>query len=470
MKQLITSLLLATTAYSASQAQQKTVLTGQIKNAVSDTIQLGNESPAYFFSENTRDVILDREGRFKIELPLQTVPMQLSLYLGEKGALKVFLEPGQQLIVAADANDLVNARFTSKDKAAANNLAYTAHSNLLNNREYISPLFGDSTLAPERFCTIVDSIAGVELAYWESKKGSISKAFYENRRINTLALQSTIKAGQVNNYKYWYKREGKSLPKDYLAFMKQVPALEGTHLSNFDTWRLINATLLYALEQDPNKTNRPAPMEQFQVADTLFHGAIREFALADILRMSLLREKDEQRMTALVNAYKAKTNNKYYGAYIDKNFQTYLTLRNGKPAPDFKLRGVDGKEYQLSDFRNKVIYLDFWASWCSPCRYQMKNYAPALHEKFKGQDVVFLFVSVDDNADKWKQAIREDNIEGVHVISPDGNGKAFTKRYNIAGVPRYMIIDKQGIMYDNDAPRPSDEMTVMKFNQALKKS
>lgn len=468
MKQLITTLLLASTTYSVGYAQQKAILTGKISNSVTDTINFANQSPAYFFGEMSKQIILDKEGRFKLELALHTSPVLFSLYLGEKGAINCFLEPGQQLAVEADANDLTHIRFNSKDPSAANNTAMAAHNNVLADRNFQATLYNDSTCTPESGTAEIDSATQEELAYWNSNKGKISKAFYENRKINALALQASLKSGFVYSYKKWHKNDGKQLPLDYLSFMQQIPVLEATHLSNFETWRLINLKIQYAASPDPNKKSMVTSMEQFLVADTLFRGAVREFALADVLRMALLREKDEQKMTALVTAYKSRINNKYYGAYIDKNYQTYLTLRNGKPAPDFKLKGIDGKEYQLSDFRNKVIYLDFWASWCSPCRYQMKNYAPALHEKFKGKDVVFLFVSVDDNKDKWKQAIEEDNIEGVHVISPDGNGKTFTKRYNISGVPRYMIIDKEGKMYDNDAPRPSDEMTVMKLNQALK--
>ncbi|MET7001406.1 TlpA family protein disulfide reductase [Chitinophaga defluvii] len=468
MKQLITTLLLACTAYSVGYTQQKATLMGKISNSVTDTINFANESPAYFFGEMGRQIILDKEGRFKLELALHTAPVQFSLYLGEQGKINCFLEPGQLLEVEANANDLTRIRFNSKDPSAANNTAMAAHSHLLADPDFQVNLYRDSTRTPESSAAVIDSATQAELAYWNSKKGKISKAFYENRKINTLALQASLKSGFVSSYKKWHKNDGKQLPADYLSFMQQIPVLEATHLSSFENWRLINLKIQYAASPDPNKNGRPAPMEQLLIADTLFHGAVREFALADIVRMALLREKDEQKMAALVTAYKSRINNKYYGAYIDKNFQTYLTLRNGKPAPDFKLQGIDGKEYQLSDFRNKVIYLDFWASWCSPCRYQMKNYAPALHEKFKGKDVVFLFVSVDDNKDKWKQAIEEDNIEGVHVISPDGNGKAFTKRYNISGVPRYMIIDKAGKMYNNDAPRPSDEITVVQLNQALK--
>ncbi|MNY65901.1 hypothetical protein D3C86_2032510 [compost metagenome] len=98
----------------------------------------------------------------------------------------------------------------------------------------------------------------------------------------------------------------------------------------------------------------------------------------------------------------------------------------------------------------------------------MKNGSPKLHEKFKdNKDVVFLYVSIDDRADLWKKAIAEDKIEGVHVLSAGGFKSPVGQAFNINGVPHYIIIGKDGKIFDNNAPRPSQDITADKIRAAL---
>lgn len=453
-----------------SYAQNKTLIRGHVKNKVSDTLTFGNESPAYFLNDFEKNIVLDKNGNFEIEIPIQSIPMQFSLYTAGTALKELFIEAGQQLFIDLDVKNVESTIFKSKDMSAKNNQAGRNIKSSLKDYDFLKRFINDSTLNPSQFCSIIDSIAKVDFQHLESRRKEISKAYYENRRVNIIALQSTQKYFYANNYLDMHKRKGLLLPEDYWAFIKNTPQLESTHLSNFETWRLVTQKVRYELQPNPNVKGKFSPIDQLNAAAKNFNGAIREFAMADVIRMTVLREKDEKKMEELMTRYRQLSDGKTYAPRLEQSYKVYLTLTVGKAAPDFALEGLDGKVYKLSDFKGKVIYLDFWASWCGPCRYEMKNYAAQLHEKFKDKDVVFLFVSVDDHKDKWKKAIKEDRIDGVHVISPDGNGKAFTKRYNISGVPRYMIIDKKGVMYDKDAPRPSQQKTVELLNAALSKS
>jgi thiol-disulfide isomerase/thioredoxin len=138
----------------------------------------------------------------------------------------------------------------------------------------------------------------------------------------------------------------------------------------------------------------------------------------------------------------------------------------GQPAPDFNIVGLDGKKYSLNDFKGKVIYLDFWASWCGPCMRELP-FAKKIKQEYEGKDILFLYISIDDDAAAWKKAVASKDIKGVHLNDPDFSGKV-GKAYNLVGIPSYFLIDKNGKIISNNPPRPSSEEELKKvLNAAL---
>ncbi len=110
-------------------------------------------------------------------------------------------------------------------------------------------------------------------------------------------------------------------------------------------------------------------------------------------------------------------------------------------------------------FPNKVIYVDFWAPWCGPCMAEMPH-SKELQEKFKGKDVVFVFLASKCTEKSWKATIAQKQLSGEHFLLTDKEYALLAEKFNIAGIPRYMIIDKQGVVVKTDAPRPGDESLI----------
>ncbi|WP_455377780.1 redoxin domain-containing protein [Petrachloros mirabilis] len=122
----------------------------------------------------------------------------------------------------------------------------------------------------------------------------------------------------------------------------------------------------------------------------------------------------------------------------------YDPLEVGKPAPDFALYDINDKPYRLSDFRGKVVFLNFWATWCKPCREEMPS-MEILNKNFEKEGLVILAVSID------RVTTAKDIppfVKGLNLTFPvliDSWGKT-DKPYKRMGVPETFIIDQQGII------------------------
>jgi alkyl hydroperoxide reductase subunit AhpC len=116
----------------------------------------------------------------------------------------------------------------------------------------------------------------------------------------------------------------------------------------------------------------------------------------------------------------------------------------GSVAPDIKLPTPDGKELALSSLRGKVVLLDFWASWCGPCRRENPNVV-RIYNTYKDKGFTVFSVSFDKSADPWKAAIAQDGlIWPNHVSDLKGWGSIAAGLYGINSIPRTFLIDKDG--------------------------
>jgi cytochrome c biogenesis protein CcmG/thiol:disulfide interchange protein DsbE len=114
----------------------------------------------------------------------------------------------------------------------------------------------------------------------------------------------------------------------------------------------------------------------------------------------------------------------------------------GKPAPGFTLKDVDGREVTLASLRGKPVLLDFWATWCEPCREEMP-YIQKLSDQFKDKGLVVVAIDTNETAEKARKYFEEHNHSFVNLVD---SGEEATKKYGGNSIPRTVLIDKEGVV------------------------
>jgi peroxiredoxin len=141
----------------------------------------------------------------------------------------------------------------------------------------------------------------------------------------------------------------------------------------------------------------------------------------------------------LSKKFASDKNIRMFHEMVERMFSTAI----GQTAPDIVLPSPDGKEIALSSLKGKVVLIDFWASWCGPCRREMPNVVKA-YAKFKDKGFEIFGVSLDQEKDRWVEAIAKDHITWPQVSDLQQWNSVVVKQYNIQGIPYTVLLDKEG--------------------------
>ena len=160
---------------------------------------------------------------------------------------------------------------------------------------------------------------------------------------------------------------------------------------------------------------------------------------------SLDRVKFEQQLVAYAEQIKGKFPHNYSVNMFVASILELKPTSVGQKAPDFSIPGLDGKAVKLSDYKGKYLMIDFWASWCKPCREENPNVVK-MYAQFKDKGLNILGISLDEKRDDWQRAVTADHLNWQHASEMRNFDSPVVQTYRVSEIPSNFIINPDGVI------------------------
>lgn len=185
--------------------------------------------------------------------------------------------------------------------------------------------------------------------------------------------------------------------------------------------------------------------------------------------LNRIAKTDSQKLSTYISIFKKYSNDKKLIEGFENAFLVDIEALKQNTS-EVVLYDENKKTTTLSAFieanKGKIIYIDFWASWCAPCRAAFPS-SRKLHEEFKEKEIVFLYLSTDANFEAWKKANQFEklNENSYFIINPKTS--EYLKKLAIDFIPRYVLINSNGEISNPKAPSPDSEKIKQELNGLL---
>ena len=422
-------------------------LSGEITNPNSDKITIRGNGYIKVIDVNTNgtfdDTLVIKEGNFT--------------FYDTKESTAMYLAPGYRLDISLDGkefdetlkysgigekpNNFNASYFLFNEKNAIDSETYKKMENqeyfdyelkthaslmkLLNESEIENEKFLENQADKFRFQMLNNLITKLGEDYFAGKtKGIITQ--YLDSEIDKIDFKDSVLFASNNDYRYF-------LSSYFVA---------GLTSGDLKTLELYNEELL--------------EMQKKSIVTTLKRG----------ISFYNMEKLDVYYQTYVKLAANDKDINRIKGKY-----ERIKTLKKGSPSPSFNYPDSSGKNISLESLKGKLVYVDVWATWCGPCKAQIP-FLKQLEEKYREEDIAFVSLSIDQlkNISKWKDMIVDKELEGIQIIADKAWRSKFVTDYVIEGIPRFILIDKDGNLMDPMAPRPAVyKEGEMQLNEEIQK-
>ena len=405
------------------------------------------------YQEEVIPLDLDDYGNYAIKKDLKD-PVLAILQCGAK-TMHLYLYPGDNINIDFNVNNFPNSVYFEGKSASLN--TYLFEEQKVFEFQLAAVRKNSESMNARDFADFAKNLYKKRKQYFDKykKKNPVSSH-------DALFINSNMRyhyASMLFNYEdiqvYLQNKNKVYLPKDFYSPIQDLPiSVEGV-LPNMNYVDFIHQFLDYQSAKDSNQN-----MRKVDIAKQYFNGEV----------LAYIEAKDLATMCQLGKAYEYGSNIKKYlnrNNYLQYNdvlrtiYNEQKPIQTGDLAPDFNLLDINGKEVRLSDLRGKVVYIDFWATWCRPCIKSM-TYSQRLIEKYGEDKVVFLYVNMDEKTNLWQDYVASQDLKGIHLHAKSGSGylSDIAKLYKVKQLPTFIIIDKNGKISFNQAGSPGTKVVT----------
>jgi len=453
-KYLFLGLFLAV-AFQVSGQQTLTSLSGKIENFANNKVKLLYRPIPFADNVLNMERGTDENGYFNLKFPIPSAtPIDLSI---DNATLTFSFFPGDSIFIFLNPQDsgVDKVQFFGRGHETTlmryhwfqrfDNVFLTEFNEIVENRN------------PQEF----EAFAKL----WEKEFDRVHEAILKEYQISkeaALSLKKIANLKKVNWYLVYANIQLRKNKINYtdlpIAFQKAVKNKEFltydlAHDPEYQNYLLLH---LNTTSMISGSENCALYSRYLRFVDSVYLPQSKDYLMARILSEAY-DNKCEAEVDEVAKAFIAKTKNALFAQHIDEKREKINVggLAKGSPAPDFDFVDAMGNKHRLADLKGKVIYLDFWATWCRPCLMAMASAKP-LKERFeKDTSIAFVYISTDQDANKWKNHYITNNGEKYQWHMGPSLMEA-SMAYQIQYIPRYVIIDKNGRIVNANAPRPDD--------------
>ena len=245
---------------------------------------------------------------------------------------------------------------------------------------------------------------------------------------------------------------GEDIPLDNMTYYNYLPSYKSFVLSEYQI-QIDNALGDYKADEESDiYLNKEIDAIKALAADP----EIKNDLAKEVFRM-YARMTDSQKTIAENRYLEVLSNDKDIDEFREQ-LDKMSALKVGKPAPGFAYPDMDGNIVSSEQLKGKVIFVDVWATWCGPCKYEIP-FLKTLESELHDEDIAFVSISIDNDKDAWEKMVKSENLQGYQIFADKAWESDIVKEYLIKGIPRFIMIDKDGNIINVNATRPSDPTT-----------
>ncbi|MGM0582424.1 MAG: TlpA family protein disulfide reductase [Bacteroidota bacterium] len=202
----------------------------------------------------------------------------------------------------------------------------------------------------------------------------------------------------------------------------------------------------------------------FKDANEFLDPEIKEYFLAhhftDLIK---LFKKDE--LDSILDKWEIKTNKDLIQKTINQKLTSNEGYEEGSKTEDFEMLNEKGETVRISDYKDKIVYLNFWGTWCKPCIANIPDLNKFIESYQGNKEVVFINLAIKSKEENWKESIQKFDLKGLNLFIPKGeNHDRIRAKFGVGGLPHYAIIGKENILkvnYANKAPKVKTKLDAL---------
>lgn len=420
----------------------KIVFSGDIINSSKDSLSL------YLNQEKVHSIAIDSSGSFS-----DTFDIEDGFYVLRIGSeyTDIYLTKGNHLFLKIDELNFDESILYSGVGANENN--YLAQKVLLEIklRNVYSPML-TIELSEADFLVKLDSIRQVKLTLLKNKD-SLSSSFtaMEEKIINYETKKEML---MYPLYMDYYKPEsGYVVSEKYPKPLDGLP-LDDESLAQHKAYlNLLQEKFILVNEEEIEENDSiDAKVNLIQIInEQVANKVVKESLLYYVVKNEINYAEDVE---AYFLAFSQVASNEENITKIATKYNKLKLISKGQVSPSFAFKNIDGEATSLEDLRGKLVYIDLWATWCGPCLREIPA-LKALERELHGKDIHF--VSIASNCDKedWKKMLVDKELSGIQLFAEEDE-RSFHNAYIVKSIPRFILLDKEGVIIDSNAKRPSD--------------